>query len=209
MCAPTCHIYVLRCEPGDKYYVGKTSRDVETRFLEHATDHPTAWTRRHAPIEVHESHEVVHDATRSGLMCFEEDRYVKEYMLRFGIDNVRGGSYSSVVLNRGVKYMIQRELDTANDACFRCHRKGHFVSQCYAATYSDGRYIGSTSYEKRWPFLEPLQWPLGAGSGQLAATWRRVEPTSCCCWPFGRRRRSAVTPKKLETPLLRFSDSCS
>jgi hypothetical protein len=65
---------------------------------------------------------------------FDEDKYVKKYMSIYGLDAVRGGSYSQMVLGSEQKRAIESELRTAEGACMRCGRMGHFAETCYART---------------------------------------------------------------------------
>jgi hypothetical protein len=60
-------------------------------------------------------------------------------MLEHGIDNVRGGSYSNVNLTEQQRDSLTKELRTAQNACFKCGRKGHFAKDCYAKTDVDGK----------------------------------------------------------------------
>ena len=69
---------------------------------------------------------------------FDEDKTVKEYMARYGIDNVRGGTYVTEHLTESQRHHLQEEIWAANDCCKRCGRKGHFVNNCYAQTTVDG-----------------------------------------------------------------------
>merc|ERR1712096_14277 len=115
-----CNVYVLKLQHG-KWYVGKAT-DVDARFLEHKNGKGAAWTLIHPPISIFQR---ISDADR-----FEEDTVTKKYMSKFGIENVRGGSYCQVFLSRREIKMLQRELDTANDRCFRCHSSDHFLSDC-------------------------------------------------------------------------------
>lgn len=124
----TTNIYILRLAEG-KYYVGKTD-NVQKRFREHKVGKGAEWTRRYPPVCVQS---IIQYASP-----FDEDRYVKEYMGKFGVESVRGGSYSQMVLNSAQKRAIESELRTAEGSCMRCGRAGHFVAACYARTDVDG-----------------------------------------------------------------------
>ena len=118
----TTAIYILKLKNG-KYYVGQT-HDVDKRYREHRNGTGSAWTRAYAPLGIDQ---VIHYASP-----FDEDKYVKKYMSVYGIDNVRGGSYSQVVLDDAQKSAIQKELRTAEGSCMKCGRMGHFAETCYA-----------------------------------------------------------------------------
>ena len=118
----TTNIYILRLE-GGKYYIGKTN-NINRRKQEHLNGTASVWTRKYRPISVEK---IIPDASP-----FDEDKYTKEYMAKYGIDNVRGGSYVSEVLDDVQKYSVQKEIWGANDLCTQCGRKGHFVKNCYA-----------------------------------------------------------------------------
>ena len=116
------NIYVLECEQG-KYYVGK-SADVMKRYQQHKDGSGSAWTKKYKPIKMNK---IVSDVSP-----FEEDKVVKEYMLKYGPDNVRGGSYSQVVLDAAILNLLQKELWGASDKCMKCGKSGHFASKCYS-----------------------------------------------------------------------------
>lgn len=113
-------VYVLSCENG-KYYVGSTG-NIDKRVREHFDGVGSAWTRLHKPIRLLE---VV-----NGADLFDEDKYVKKYMSKYGIENVRGGSYSQVKLRYYQKQVLEKELLTSNNLCFRCGKGGHYVKDC-------------------------------------------------------------------------------
>lgn len=113
-------LYVLECERG-RIYVGR-SKVVSHRILQHMSAEGSAWTRAYPPVKVLK---VIPRADR-----FDEDKYVKMYMATHGIDRVRGGSYSSMELSPAVRDVLERELRGAQDRCFGCGERGHFVGQC-------------------------------------------------------------------------------
>jgi len=115
----TTNIYVMKLQD-DCWYVGKTS-DIPKRIRQHFTQVGSAWTKLHRPIGM--------EACYRDASPFDEDRYTKEYMLRYGIDKVRGGTYVSPVLSDEQKRLIQQELWGAQDLCFVCG-ESHFVRDC-------------------------------------------------------------------------------
>jgi predicted GIY-YIG superfamily endonuclease/ribosomal protein L37E len=116
----TTNIYVLSLQ-GGRIYVGK-SNDVKKRFDEHKAGYGSAWTSKYKPIEILK---VIENASP-----FDEDRYVKEYMDKYGVNNVRGGSYCTFELSKEQIASIQKEIRGATDCCSRCGREGHFVKNC-------------------------------------------------------------------------------
>ena len=131
-------IYTLKLRDG-YYYVGKTS-DVQRRFEEHRNGEQgqgAAWTRVHPPVTIEAQYRVPTSKT-SGL---EEDKTVKELMIKHGIDKVRGGAYSSVDLTEAQINSLRLELRHNANACLRCGRIGHMSKNCYARTDSEGKAI--------------------------------------------------------------------
>lgn len=124
MTSEKTNIYILQLKHG-KYYIGK-SDDLHKRYHEHLEGRGSAWTRKHVPIKLIQ---VISDASP-----FDEDKYTKEYMAKYGVDNVRGGSYVSCVLDEVQQETLQTEIWAATDCCTTCGRKGHFASKCYAKT---------------------------------------------------------------------------
>jgi len=124
------NVYVLQLKEG-KYYIGKTY-DIEKRFEEHLAGEGlgSAWTRKYEPLSI--------EKTILNASPFEEDKVTKEYMLRYGIENVRGGSYVTELLTNEQIANIKKEIWAATDKCTRCGRNNHFVADCYAATTIDG-----------------------------------------------------------------------
>ena len=118
------NVYALKLANG-KYYIGK-SDNLEQRLENHFSGSGAAWTREHEPLKVIE--------IRENVSRFEEDKMTKEYMEKYGIDNVRGGAYTQVELPEDTREFLQREIRGTSDVCFKCNRPGHWASQCYART---------------------------------------------------------------------------
>lgn len=120
----TTNIYILKLE-GGRYYVGKTENPMK-RYQEHLNGSGSAWTRKYKPVGIEK---VIEKASP-----FDEDRYVKEYMAKYGMHKVRGGSYVTEYLNRAQEDSLNTEIRAATDACTSCGRQGHFARDCYAKT---------------------------------------------------------------------------
>lgn len=113
-------LYVLELTD-NKWYIGKTT-DLAGRFRQHQTGAGSAWTRTYAPVGVKESRRLKDK--------YDETNTTKEYMKKYGIDNVRGGSFVQPVLGEDVERVLRQELRGDSDVCFTCGVKGHFASTC-------------------------------------------------------------------------------
>jgi len=138
----TTNIYVL-CLEGGRYYIGKTD-DVAKRYKQHLSGSGSAWTRKYKPISL--------ENTIENVSPFEEDKITKEYMSKYGIDKVRGGSYVEVELSEFHTDALKMEIWGAKDLCTQCGRKGHWVKDCYATTDASGNKIEfeESSDEEEW-----------------------------------------------------------
>ena len=138
----TTNIYILRLE-GGRYYVGK-SDNVMKRYQQHLNGSGSAWTRKYKPISLVK---IIENASP-----FEEDKLTKEYMAKYGIDKVRGGSYVELELSEFHIEALKMEIWAAKDNCIQCGRPGHFVKDCYAKTDVSGNTIEyeESSEEEEW-----------------------------------------------------------
>ena len=105
----TTNIYVLNLE-GGFYYVGRTN-DLTKRFEQHrtGTGKGATWTKIHKVIS--------YDKVIENASPLDEDKITKEYMAKYGIDNVRGGSYVSIELSEFHRTAIQEEIWNAKGLC--------------------------------------------------------------------------------------------
>ena len=95
-------IYILKCQK-NKYYVGKTNNI--DRVKNHFINNGATYTKKYKPISIHKIIEDQND--------FDEDKYVKEYMSIYGIDNVRGGSYSQLNLDIFQIESLKKEINSS------------------------------------------------------------------------------------------------
>jgi predicted GIY-YIG superfamily endonuclease len=132
-------IYIIKLEK-NKYYIGKT-RNIEKRWEEHLTGNGSGWTKKYKPTSL--------ITTIKSTSQFDEDKYVKEYMAKYGIDNVRGGTYSNIVLDANSIAVLEKEIWHSKNLCTRCGRDSHYIKECYAKTDVDGTIIDEATDKKK------------------------------------------------------------
>ena len=107
-------IYILKLQ-NDKYYVGATN-NLDKRLREHMNGNGSEWTKRY---KMKSLHKLIHNCN-----TFDEDKYTKQYMNKFGINNVRGGSFCQIELSNEVKnLMISANSEGGKERIKRIFRK--------------------------------------------------------------------------------------
>lgn len=119
-------IYILLLEQ-NKYYIGK-STNLDFRIEQHFNSDGSSWTKKYKPIKVIK--------TIPNCDNFDEDKYTLKYMGKFGINNVRGGSFCEIKLSDDNISTIQKMLKSSQDKCYICGKFGHFANQCKEDEYN-------------------------------------------------------------------------
>lgn len=113
-------IYVLELE-NNKYYIGKTN-NLQERYQQHLDGIGSKWTKKYKPLNI-----ILKKKKES---LFEEDNLVLQYIISYGIENVRGGTFSNLELNNEQIKTIKNLISTALNTCFICNMAGHFAKKC-------------------------------------------------------------------------------
>ena len=145
-------IYILACAHG-KYYVGRTT--TKDRIQAHFDGNGSVWTKIHKPYKKL----LVVNGDK-----FDEDKYVFKYMEQYGIQNVRGGCFSQVILPDDKIRMIETILTGVDDRCFNCGESGHFINDCPERTVESHEWVWGIlkclidkCFTKKNPPQEPIE----------------------------------------------------
>jgi hypothetical protein len=134
----TTNIYILKLQGGN-YYVGKTDNPMK-RYQEHLNGSGSTWTRKYKPVKIEK---IVEKANP-----FDEDKWVKIYMNKYGIGKVRGGAYVLEELPEFQEEALKSEIWGSTDKCTTCGRSGHWAKDCYAKSDITGKEIEEDSEEE-------------------------------------------------------------
>ena len=129
------NIYVLKLK-GGKYYVGKTDHTFQ-RFNQHQTGSGAKWTQKHKVVDLFTFHH--------GMRSADENKITIQMMKKYGVKNVRGGSWTKVNMSANEIQRLEERINRRRPkkkkrkSCSRCGRTSHTVSSCYARFHSNGK----------------------------------------------------------------------
>lgn len=120
-------IYALQLTHG-KYYIGKTNNP-NFRLKDHFSSNGSEWTKKYEPLKILE--------IKDNCDNYDEDKITRQYMDKYGIDNVRGGSFVSSKLDLSSIKTLKKMSNSTNNRCFNCGKQGHFAKNCWSNKYDD------------------------------------------------------------------------
>jgi predicted GIY-YIG superfamily endonuclease len=104
-----------------KYYIG-ISDIQEVRIQQHFNGIGSEWTKKYKPVEVIK--------IMDNIDVYDEDKITEEYMSKYGINNVRGGIYSQIILPEFLIKTLDLKLKSFKNACYKCGEKNHYIKNC-------------------------------------------------------------------------------
>jgi hypothetical protein len=121
--------------------------DYEERLSAHYAGSGAAFTRRYPPVELIE--------LRRGDR-FDEDSMTRRLMAEHGIEYVRGGAYSRVVLTPEDVATVQHEIWAAAGLCVNCGKPKHFAVNCMAPTAAQAAHAAAQAAHAALPMAVPM-----------------------------------------------------
>jgi len=111
------YIYIIELT-NNKYYIGKSTYQNITINDDFKND----WTTLYPPKTILK--------IISNCDDFDEDKYTIKYMKKYGIDNVRGGSFNNIILDETHLHTIKRMINNGTNACYYCGGMDHYIKDC-------------------------------------------------------------------------------
>lgn len=128
-------IYVIRGEkphePGESpeimIYVGETN-NISSRWEDHINGT--------CPVtKIYKPKRYIEITIR--LDAYTERNVTLQYMREYGIDNVRGGPWTKLVMDFDTRKTIRQMICSEHGTCYRCNATDHYADTCTVATRTD------------------------------------------------------------------------
>ena len=148
------NIYILKLID-DKFYIGFSS-DPKKRINDHFNGIGSSFTKKYKPLKLIE---IINEVNVDKV-----DKYVIKYMKKYGVYNVRGGSFKNdtltenqlnilkgcnldikkqTIIKAGEKLNIKIPNTVHTGTCFRCMKDGHDENKCNEKFNKYGKLISS------------------------------------------------------------------
>lgn len=144
-------VYILKCKH-NCYYIGKTHGSYFIEIDNHFRGNGCEWTKIHKPVRL----EILRHFCNEN----DDDFYTRLYMTKYGLDKVRGGSYSQLQLSEEQVYEIKDYPIDNQITCFKCFMKGHkgymcpFLRSSYVKQHNaDRKSLTDTDDDEDIPFI--------------------------------------------------------
>ena len=162
------NVYVLELKQ-NKYYVGKTDHTLQ-RFNQHMRKNGAKWTKKYPVIDLYDFH--------PRMKSSDENRITREMMRKFGVANVRGGSWTKVNMTkdeiRRLESKLKHKPSVSTKSCTRCGRDSHTKAKCYARTHKNGSRLRSKTTISRDSYAKFLRQQELAKRAQIEANIARM-----------------------------------
>ncbi len=124
-------LYVLECEQ-KRFYIGAAERRRAVKELVQHREgkHAAKWTRKYKGLTL----------LSTVLLAYPEQTTIEtERLMQIkGIQNVRGGDYNDIQLTPFQLRRIKRKFKWKTNACRKCGRTSHIITNCKAKTFVNG-----------------------------------------------------------------------
>jgi len=113
-------IYVLKLEHGC-YFIGKTI-DIDNIIIHH-TNGCVEWTKMHKPMYIEK---IIQNNTMDNI---ENDTFL-EYIVKYGINNVRGNLLLFPTLSENEEKILTKYIRKKLNLCYKCGKSDHYFKDC-------------------------------------------------------------------------------